>query len=122
MPETSRDGRMFIWPRGSERVAEVKDAVMALDPGYAIKPFWYQAGESEGAERVIVLEDGFEHGPVVDYIYPRKPELVTEAVEWALGLRESHPGARLMQDTVNRIFGAHTEIWGDVHAGKGFED
>lgn len=43
MSDTSRDGRIFIWPRGSERVAEVKDAVMALDPGYAIKPFWYQA-------------------------------------------------------------------------------
>lgn len=99
------DPRLFIWPKGAD-VAGVKQVVLDLDLGYSIKPFWYTAGVSEDAKRVLVLADGFENSPVVDYIYPKRPELLREAVEWALGIREEHPGARDSLATMQRIFGA----------------
>lgn len=82
----------------------VQQVVLSLDLPYAVKPFWYQAGVSVGAERVLVLEDGFENSPIVDYIRPLKKEQVEEAVRWALGLAESR-GARKYIDTMRRIFG-----------------
>jgi len=101
----SADPRLFIWPKGAD-VAAVKAVVEDLVPelGYKVKPFWYDVATSEDVERVLVLADGFENAPVVDYIYPKTTALTHEAVEWSLGLRESR-GARLAIDTMRRIFG-----------------
>ena len=101
----SVDGRLFIWPKGrTVKVEAVQQVVLSLGLPYAVKPFWYQAGVSVGAERVLVLEDGFENSPIVDYIRPLKKEQVEEAVRWALGLAESR-GARKYIETMKRIFG-----------------
>lgn len=103
-------------------MSEVKRIVESLDLGYKVSPFWYQLGVSEGAERVLVLDEGFENGTAVDYIRPLKPEQMQEAVEWALGLREESRGARLMQDTWNRIFGGEVQIWEDIHMPDGWDE
>lgn len=98
------DPRLFLWPKGSRKISAVKETVLSLGLPYSVKPWWYEAGRSSDAKRVLVLEDGFENGPVVDYIRPLKKEQLQEAVEWALGMRESR-GARKSFDTMKRIFG-----------------
>lgn len=100
-----RDGRLFIWPKGSKKVDAVKEVVMALDLGYSVKPFWYSVESSADVKRVLVLEAGFENSPVVDYIRPMKKAQLEEAVRWALGVQEESRGARLALDTMKRIFG-----------------
>ena len=117
----SDDPRLFLWPKGSD-VSEVKRVVEDLNLGYKVSPFWYQNGASEGAERVLVLDDGFEYGTAIDYIRPLKREQMQEAVEWALGLREESRGARLIQDTWNRIFGGEVRIWDDVSMPEGWDE
>ncbi|AWY05038.1 hypothetical protein SEA_HORTUS1_59 [Microbacterium phage Hortus1] len=99
------DGRLFIWPKGSKKVEAVKEVVMALDLGYSVKPFWYNVESSADVSRVLVLEAGFENGPVIDYIRPMKKAQLEEAVRWALGANEESRGARLALDTMKRIFG-----------------
>lgn len=99
------DGRLFIWPKGSRKVDAVKRVVMDLDLGYAVKPFWYDVATSADVSRVLVLEDGFENAPVIDYIRPMKKAQLEEAVRWALGVNEESRGARLALDTMKRIFG-----------------
>lgn len=101
----SVDGRLFLWPKGrTPKVEYIQQVVLDLGLPYAVKPFWYDVNTSSDAERVLVLEEGFENGPVVDYIRPLKKEQVEEAVRWALGLTESR-GARHQLDTMKRIFG-----------------
>lgn len=99
------DGRLFIWPKGSKKVEAVKEVVMALDLGYSVKPFWYNVETSADVKRVLVLEDGFENSPVIDYIRPMKKAQLEEAVRWALGVEDESRGARLALDTMKRIFG-----------------
>lgn len=99
------DGRLFIWPKGSRKVDAVKQVVMSLDLGYSVKPFWYNVESSADVRRVLVLEEGFENSPVVDYIRPMKKAQLEEAVLWALGVNEESRGARLALDTMKRIFG-----------------
>lgn len=102
-----RDGRLFIWPKLSKddpRVLAARKAVEELALSFPVKPFWYEPGASHNVERVLVLADGFEHSPIVDFVYPKKPALMREAVEWSLGLRESR-GARLAMDAMTKIFG-----------------
>lgn len=99
------DGRLFLWPKGSRKVEAVKQVVMDLDLGYSIKPFWYDVASSADVSRVLVLEDGFENSPVIDYIRPIKKAQLEEAVRWALGVDEQSPGARLALSTMKRIFG-----------------
>lgn len=103
---SSPDPRLFIWPRGAD-VSAVKAIVEELVPtlGYKIKPFWYEPGLSEDVERVLVLREGFEHGPIVDYIYPKSPALMREAVEWALQVRADSRGARDSFALMQSIFG-----------------
>ncbi|URM87470.1 hypothetical protein SEA_DUSTYDINO_70 [Microbacterium phage DustyDino] len=104
----SADPRIHLWPKlekDDPRVLKVKEVVIGLNLGYSVKPFWYQPGVSEGVERVVVLADGFEHGTVVDYIHPKKPAMVQEAVEWALGVREESRGAHSWIDKMQSIFG-----------------
>lgn len=105
----SADPRLFLWPKlpkDSPKILAVKGIVEELVPklGYKVKPFWYDVATSEEPKRVLVLADGFENAPVIDYIYPKNPKLTREAVEWALGLRESR-GAKTAMDTMRRIFG-----------------
>lgn len=119
---TDRDPRLFIWPKlpkDSPKILAIKKIVEELSLPYAVKPFWYDVTTSEEARRVLVLEDGFENGPVVDYIYPKSPKLAEEAVEWALGLRESR-GARTAEDTMARILGAGLAltVWDEVRVGE----
>lgn len=99
------DGRLFIWPKGSKKVEAVRQVVMELDLGYAIKPFWYDVATSADVSRVLVLEEGFENSPVIDYIRPMKKAQLEEAVLWALGIQEESRGARAALDTMKRIFG-----------------
>lgn len=102
------DPRIHLWPKldkDDPRVLNVKEVVIGLKLGYSVKPFWYEPGVSEGVERVVVLDDGFEHGTIVDYIYPKKPGMVQEAVEWALGVREDSRGARDSMALMRSIFG-----------------
>lgn len=99
------DGRLFIWPKGSRKVDAVKQVVMDLNLGYSVKPFWYDVASSADVSRVLVLEDGFENSPVIDYIRPMKKAQLEEAVRWALGVNEESRGARLALDTMKRIFG-----------------
>lgn len=99
------DGRLFIWPKGSKKVDAVKRVVMDLNLGYAIKPFWYDVVTSSDVARVLVLEDGFENSPVIDYIRPMKKAQLEEAVLWALGVKDESRGARAAMDTMTRIFG-----------------
>lgn len=99
------DGRLFIWPKGSRRVEAVKQVVMDLDLGYSVKPFWYDVATSADVSRVLVLEEGFENSPVIDYIRPMKKAQLEEAVRWALGVDEESRGARLALSTMKRIFG-----------------
>lgn len=98
------DGRLFIWPKGSRKVDAVKQVVEDLGLPFAVKPFWYSVETSTDAPRVLVLEEGFENGPVVNYIRPMKKAQLPEAVQWALGLTESR-GARDQLDTMKKIFG-----------------
>lgn len=116
---SSPDPRLFIWPklpRDHKKVLAVKRVVEQLGLPYGVKPFWYDATTSEEARRVLVLEDGFENGPIVNYIHPQKLAQLSEAVEWALGLRESR-GARDSVDTLKRIFGPSLGIWDEVRMG-----
>lgn len=102
----SAESRLFIWPKGhSAKVEEIKQVVLNLGLGHAVKPFWYDVNTSVGAERVLVLEAGFENSPVIEYIRPMKREQLREAVEWALGIRKDSMGARKPIDTMRRIFG-----------------
>lgn len=98
------DPRLFLWPKGSKKVDAVKEVVLSLSLPYAVKPWWYDVATSHGAQRVLVLEDGFENGPVVDYIRPLRKAQLREAVEWALGLKESR-GGREQLATMKKIFG-----------------
>lgn len=109
---TERDPRLFIWPKGADprKVAAVKQAVIDLGLPYVVKPFWYAVESSEDAKRVLVLEDGFENSPVIDYIYPKKSAMVQEAVEWALGIRPESRGAHLALDTMKSIFGEELTV------------
>jgi len=109
---TDRDPRLFLWPKGADprKVAAVKGAVLALNLPYTVKPFWYSVETSEEAKRVLVLEDGFDNGPVVDYIYPKKPAMVEEAVKWALGIQAESRGARLSMDLMRSIFGEELTV------------
>lgn len=117
-----RDPRLFIWPKlpkDSPKILAVKQVVEDLGLPYVVKPFWYDVTTSEEAKRVLVLEDGFQNGPVVDYIHPKKKELLREAVEWALGLRESR-GSRSAEDTMAGIFGAGVAlaVWDEIRMGE----
>lgn len=97
-----------MWPKlekDDPRILKVKEVVIGLDLGYAVKPFWYTPGASEGVERVVVLADGFEYGTLVDYIYPKKPSMVQEAVEWALRVRDDSRGSHGSLDLLKSIFG-----------------
>ena len=105
--------RLHLWPRGAT-LTEVKSVVQSLNLPYTVKPFWWEQGVSEDVDRVLVLADGFEGGTVVDYIYPKNPALLREAVGWALGLNESK-GARTVQETWAKAFGGPVNIWDDVH-------
>ena len=94
----SADPRLFLWPKlpkDSPKILAVKGIVEELVPklGYKVKPFWYDVATSEEPKRVLVLADGFENA-----------KLTREAVEWALGLRESR-GAKTAMDTMRRICG-----------------
>lgn len=110
------DPRLYIWPRGAEVVA-VKEIVQNLGLSYTVRPFWWTP-EAEDVKRVLVLADGFDHGTLVDYIYPKRQELLKESIEWALGLRAESRGARLVQGTWDRIFGGPVKIreWEDVES------
>lgn len=99
------DGRLFLWPKGSAKVPAVKEAVMALGLPFAVKPWWYNVETSADVKRVLVLEEGFENSPVIDYIRPMKKAQLDEAVRWALGVNEESRGARKALDTMKRIFG-----------------
>lgn len=116
------DGRLHIWPRlekDDPRVLAVKDVVLGLNLGKPVKPFWYSPGVSDGVERVLVLADGFEHGPIVDYIYPKKPAMLQEAVEWVLGVRAESRGGHDSMALMRSIFGEELvetteERWSEV--------
>lgn len=114
------NSRLFLWPKGAD-TARVRAVVESLSLPHVVRPFWYTAGESEGVERVLVLADGFENGPVVDYIHPRSEANLKESVEWALGLREESRGARLAMGTMKRIFGEDL-VWSDVSMADGWSD
>lgn len=111
------DPRLFLWPKGVD-VTAVKAIVEGLKLGYTVKPFWFDIATSEDAERVLVLADGFEHSPVVDYIYPKNPALLQESVEWALGIRETSRGARLASEKMLAIFGESMRVWDEIQLGE----
>lgn len=97
-----------MWPRlekSDPRVLAVKDAVLKLNLGRSIKPFWFEPGVSVDVERVLVLADGFQYSPVIDYIYPKNPAMMKEAVQWALGVKRESRGARDSMAKMREIFG-----------------
>lgn len=117
-----RDGRLHIWPRLDKtdpRVLAVKDTVLSMNLGKPVKPFWYSPGVSEGVTRVLVLADGFEHGPIVNYIYPRKPALLREAIEWVLHIREESRGGRDSMELMRSIFGEELRETTEEHFERG---
>lgn len=106
------DGRLFLWPKVSKdhpKIAALKQVVLDLDVGFAVRPFFYEGGVSQDVTRVLVMADDFEWSPIVDYIRPMKKAQLPEAVSWALGLVDSR-GARASLDTMKRIFGEETTM------------
>lgn len=120
------DPRLFLWPRmpkGHPKVEGIKEVVLSLDLGYSVKPFYYDPERSVDVKRVLLMQDGFEYGTIVDTIRPLKRAQLDEAVRWALGLKESR-GARTALDKMKSIFGEGLTMReeDDGPSGIGWED
>jgi len=113
--------KLVIWPEGID-LAPVKAAALSLGLPYKIMPFWFDARYNDDS-RVLVLADGFEYSTIVDRIYPRRPDLLADAILWCLHEKELERGPVLANDTMKKLLGAEfVGIWHEKGEEPGEDD
>ena len=90
---------LYLHPQGAD-LSAVKAAVMSLELGYPIRPFWYEPGVPGP---VIDLDGTFDY--IHDNLRPRTPESLKAAILYCLGEKELTRGPRLVLDMLNDILG-----------------
>lgn len=101
MPDTSPSTgarKLVIWPPKTD-LTRVKAAVLGLNLGYPVQPFWFDPGNNDGT-RVLVLEDGFDYSTITDRIYPKTDAVLPDAILWCLGEKELERGPSYAEDVM----------------------